>query len=231
MLTRRDIKSTETQFGNWIAGTPIPEEQKVVSWCDGDLAQIDNIVSEDSLILYQENLICACKQNAARSGTEQWADLTKVFPMMQKLQRTISVSDVPVELHPLKCLITEQLQNLADEGRLKLKPSKKHAIIDFVASTPEMTAKSATRNGILHGGLENGMIDRNTKSYPDFDVMLATCKLDPTDEEYKLCIDSFPYLFKSYLENGHVEDEVFERLGFPMDKDVDGLEVSNYKFV
>ena len=76
-------KDLRTQFGNWIAGTPIPEEQKVVSWCDGDLAQIDNIVSEDSLILYQENLICACKQNAARSGTEQWADLTKVFPMMQ----------------------------------------------------------------------------------------------------------------------------------------------------
>ena len=89
-----------------------------------------------------------------------------------------------------------------------------------------MTAKSATRNGILHGGLENGMIDRNTKRYPDFNAMLATCKLDPSNKEYKLCIDSFPYPFKLYLENGHVDDEVYERLGFPIDRDVDGLEVS-----
>ena len=54
-----------------------------------------------------------------------------------------------------------------------------------------MTTKSATRNGIIHGGLENGMIDRNTKRYPDFDAMLAPCKFFPTQEEYQLCVDSF----------------------------------------
>ena len=70
------IRKLRTEFGEWIIGTPISEEHRVVSWCDGDLAQIDNIVSEDSLSLYEDNLICACKQNAARSGTEQWADLT-----------------------------------------------------------------------------------------------------------------------------------------------------------
>ena len=43
---------------------------KAVSWCDGDLAQIENIVSLDSLPIYKENMMCAAKQNAARSGTE-----------------------------------------------------------------------------------------------------------------------------------------------------------------
>ena len=65
------VKKLRTEFGDWMDGTPVPEEQRVVSWCDGDLAQIDNIVSEDSLAIYEENLISACKQNAARSGTEQ----------------------------------------------------------------------------------------------------------------------------------------------------------------
>ena len=65
------VKKLRTEFGDWMDGTPVPEEQRVVSWCDCDLAQIDNIVSEDSLAIYEENLISACKQNAARSGTEQ----------------------------------------------------------------------------------------------------------------------------------------------------------------
>ena len=58
--------------------------------------------------------------------------------------------------------------------------------------------------------------------------MLATYKLDPTKEEYTLCVDSFAYSFKLYQENGHVEDEVFEKLGLPMDKDVIDIVVRYY---
>ena len=65
-----------------------------------------NIVSEDSLSLYVENLIRVCKQNAAISGTEYWVDLT------QKLQSTVSVSNVSVELNPLKQLITAEIQKV-----------------------------------------------------------------------------------------------------------------------
>ena len=109
-----------------------------------------------------------------------------------------------------------------------LKPSKKHAIIDFIASVPTMTTRAVNRENIIHGFKENGMIDTSMFTYPDFNKMLATCRLDPTNEEYKLCVDSFPYLFKLFQEKGHVEDEVFERLGFPMDQDVDGTKVSFY---
>ena len=66
-------------------GTPLPEDMKAVSWCDGDLAQIENIVSQESLDLYKENMVCANKQNPARSGTEQAADLTNTFKLMNKL--------------------------------------------------------------------------------------------------------------------------------------------------
>ena len=81
------IRETRKDFGDWVEGTPIPEDLKAVSWCDGDLAQIDNIVSDESLSLYRENMVCANKKNAARSGTEQAADLTKTFKIMQALQK------------------------------------------------------------------------------------------------------------------------------------------------
>ena len=53
---------------------------------------------------------------------------------MQKLKHTVSVSDVSVDLHHLKHLISNEIQTLTDLGKLRLKLSKKHTIIDFVVS-------------------------------------------------------------------------------------------------
>ena len=51
---------------------------------------------------------------------------------------------------------------------------------------------------------------------------MATCRCNPTKDEYKLCIDMFPTLMEHFQENGHIEDEFFETLGFPMNEDTDG---------
>ena len=64
-----------------------------------DLAQIENIVSEESLKLYKKNNIYAKKQNAACSAIEQAADLTKTFKIMHRLQKTVSVSNIPCSNH------------------------------------------------------------------------------------------------------------------------------------
>ena len=131
-------------------------------------------------------MICANKQNNTRSATEQWADLAKVFKVMHSLQGKVSVSDVSTDLHLMKRKITLELQKLSDNNKLKLKPTKKNGIIDFVSSVPEMASKEVTRNNIIHGGIQNGIIDNKMYRYPDFDKMLATCRLDPTVEEYQL---------------------------------------------
>ena len=105
-------------FADWVEGTPIPEDLFAVSWCDGDLAQIANSVKYDSISLYNQHLIIANKQNAARSGTEQSADLGKSFKSMKSLEKTVTVSSIPIERHPLKRSITKALNKLQDEGRL-----------------------------------------------------------------------------------------------------------------
>ena len=91
-----------------------------------------------------------------------------------------------------------------------------------------MTAKAVTRDNVLHGFKENEMIDTKFFRFLNFNKMLATYIMDPTESEYKLCVHTFLHLFKIYQENGHINDEEFERLGLPMDKDVDGTEVSLY---
>ena len=49
-------------------------------------------------------------------------------------------------------------QKLANENKLILKYSKNNAIVDFVSCVPEMTKKEVTRNNIIHGFIENGMM-------------------------------------------------------------------------
>ena len=82
------IKRSREEFSEWRDGMPVPDHLTAVSCCDGDLAQISNIMREESIELYKENKIIANKQNPARSGTEQAADLTKAFKIMHILQKT-----------------------------------------------------------------------------------------------------------------------------------------------
>ena len=40
-----------------------------VSWCDGDFVQIENIITEDSLDIYEQSIMWANKQNNIKSAT------------------------------------------------------------------------------------------------------------------------------------------------------------------
>ena len=91
------VKNTRIEYGCWIEGSPIAEDLKTVSWSDGDAKQVETIVSENSIDIYKENMIVANKQNAARSGTEQAADLTKTFKIMNLLQNKVTVSNIPCD--------------------------------------------------------------------------------------------------------------------------------------
>ena len=75
------------------------------------------------------------------------------------------------------------LHKLGNENKLILKSSEKNAIIDCVSCVPETTTKSVTRNNIIHGFVENGMIDFENNRFPDFNKILETCRKDPTVEE------------------------------------------------
>ena len=152
------IENSRKEFStNYEKGTKVPRHLKAVSWCDGDLAQIDNIVSRESISLYRENMIIACKQNAARSGVEQAADLTKVFKLMHRFQKTVPVSNIPVENHPLKNWVSKSFKNLQEEGKLNLKGLQIAHLIDFISSFPEMIAKAVMRKNITHGFKVNGL--------------------------------------------------------------------------
>ena len=125
----------------------------------------------------------------------------------------------------MKHTIYNSPQKLANENKLILRSSKNNAIIEFVSCVPEMTTQVVTINNIIHGFVDNGMIDFDNNRFPDFDKILAKCRTEPTVEEYKLCETRFPYVLQNYLEDDHVDDSKIEELGFPVDLDECGTSV------
>jgi len=114
---------------------------------------------------------------------------------------------------------------------LKLNVTKKNALVDFLSCLPQMLTKAAKRSNIAHGFVANGLVgDEATHSseygFPDFDLMLDTVRQEVTQEEYQLCRSTFSGLFQFQMKNGHAEETEHNRLGFPMDKDPSGQEVS-----
>ena len=174
---------------------------------------------------YRLNKIIANKQNPGRTGTEKPADLTRTFRLQKRLENNFTLCDVPVERHPMKKAVSKALTTLRSEGRLVLKTNKSRAIIDFVSSLPEKTCKTTTRDNILEGFLQAGYIDSKKLRYPDLNKILSTCRRNPTNSEYALCLEKLPVLLKIVLDKGHIVDSIFEEMGFPLDKDPEGNEV------
>lgn len=64
------VKKSHMLFHGWNEGNAIPLELMAVSWSDGDITQIQNIVTPESLEVYRNNMITANKQNPQHTGTE-----------------------------------------------------------------------------------------------------------------------------------------------------------------
>ena len=202
-------------------GLDIPDALTAVSWCDGDLSQIDAITN--SIPLFAENKIVANKQHAARSGVEQPADVSRVFKQIKQLINTTSNAHLPVERCPIKKLLSEAISE--DLSCIKLASNKRGALIDFISILPEVATKACTKSNIQHGFIESGIIDKDNHRYPVFNKMLATCRRNPTQDEYNIAKSNFPDFLYSVEERGLIPEEQYEMRGIQVDKDAHGNEV------
>ena len=172
-------------------GNPIDDSMQVVSWCDGDIQQVATIVEEESLEKFKSLKITANKQSAARSATEQAADLAKVFKSQHALQRMTTVQNVDPVNHPMKRTLQQGFVKMAAK-ELNLKLDKRKALIDFLACIPEVLTTAGKRSNVVHGFVANGLVGDEAKfkskfAFPDFDLMLATVRRKVTTTEHNLC--------------------------------------------
>ena len=72
----------------------------------------------------------------------------------------------------------------------------------------------------------NGMIDGKTHTYPDIIKMLQTCKQEVKQDQVDLVFKHFSTLYSIMKEEGHITEEVYDRLGFDPDTNYTGDTVS-----
>jgi hypothetical protein len=96
---------------------------------------------------------------------------------------------------------------------------KEQALIDFVSCYPSILSRSACSTSVAKGFLYNGMIDKNTKNWPDMKAILSTCKNRKLNEEEEEIIQFlFPILYEEQCDKGYLSDEFLEEIGFIPDK-------------
>ena len=83
--------------------------------------------------------------------------------MCKKLDKIYSVSDVPVEQHPMKLLLLQTFDKLS-HSKIYLKSTKQKALVDFLSPLPEVATRSCTKKNVQYGFIENGMIDKKDKT-------------------------------------------------------------------
>jgi len=145
-MTKRHLKSTRRMHSCHLStlpvknecadfdvssGTSISDELTAVAWCDGDLEQVNAIINDrDSCT---DMKVIANKQNAARAGVEQPADLAKVFVIFKQTNKTRTVTDAVLFRQLMKRRVTKAFES---DGLkvLNLISNKKNFLIEFIAS-------------------------------------------------------------------------------------------------
>ena len=155
----------------------------------------------------------------ARSGTEQAADLAKLFALLKKYEVTTTTP----EMAPLKRDLIDAMNDL--KGVVCLPASHLAALIDFLASLPGILQKIATRTIIRQGFVEAGVIDDVSHSVPDIAAIIRTTRRQLSLEEEQNFIEQFPKLLNVFLQDGNLTDDVIEQHGIPIDIDAKGNEV------
>jgi hypothetical protein len=143
------------------------------------------------------------------------------------LQKVTTASDKAAGTSSYKDQIRYLLNLSKLQGDLSLPTNKTEALLDYLSCLPQMLTKAVSVNNLQKGFRENGMLSRNCYSqtpyaFPCFDSMLSTCRKVMPIEIRNLCKEHFPTLVATAIKNGHVHEELYDNLGFPMDQDVEG---------
>lgn len=218
------IEQTRQRLGKDPHG-PVPHHLKASSFIDGAGPQLQALVDSSLQELEEELKIDTYKHNPARSGAEQAADLARVFKAIKANVNQYEANKFPVSLL-LRGNLVASFKSI--EGNLNISAAKRNTIIDFCATLPMLMSKAATPDGIVHGFVENGMLNKRTLDFPDVGQCLGTCRVPLPKWCEDLFFSKFPVLYNAFVSAGMVTDTMMEELGFPCDRDSSGEAVHRH---
>jgi hypothetical protein len=169
--------------------------------------------------------VMSCKHASSTSAIQQMADIGRQFAIFKALCKTVTNINLPSGFG-LKGEIEYYIDSYQASGELMLKLPARKATIDHICSCPEIYGKAIQPKTTKKSFVVNGMMDENTHTYPDIFKMMKTCKLQDYKQEYEnLLFAHLPVLYQTMKETGQIPEEVYDRLGFPVDTNYVGDKV------
>ena len=169
--------------------------------------------------------VIACKHASSTSAVQQMADIGRQFAIFKAACKTTTAINVPSGFG-LKGEIEYELDCLQASGKLILKLPSKKAIIDHIVSCPEIYGKAMQPKTTRKSFVINRMMDEITHTYSDVYMIMKICKLQDYKKEYEdLLFNNFSELYQTMKLNGHIPEDVYDRLGFPADTNYAGEKV------
>jgi len=204
-----------------VPGEEVPEHLAAVSWLDGGGPQLAAVTSEHHTRECLKYRVCTNKHSAATSARQQHCDRCSLFRAFHFLEGAMLV-DWPAATH-LKSRLEIQFRDLG--GVLRLKPTHKAALIDFLCRLPAMLAKAMTPSAITNAFVSTGLLDAESRMQPNFATIVGNISRPVSLAEEKLCFDMFDDLYQYGIEHGQFPDRLLSEMGFPVDISIDGSEV------
>jgi hypothetical protein len=216
----------------WLGHTKthdVPDYLRAVSWQDGCDGQLKLVTSEDSLEEDVRRNIMACKQSAARTTTEQSADVGSCFKAYRKFQKDMSVKDNDFRNRGLVMQIEKAIRERIERNELNLETFKFNAIVHLISKTPSCQSETYTFERISKGFIRNGQIS-TTRNSPVPDIMgcLGTLRYEYPDKSEKHLQTLFDHFYPIMHDNGHIEEADYDELDIRMDTNSKGDIVSKH---
>ena len=165
--------------------------------------------------------IMSCKHASSTSSIVQSADIGRQFAIVKVESKNTTAVNLP-HGYGLKGNIEDIFDTYKARGILKVKLPARKAITDHIVSCPEIFGKAMAPKTTKKGCIVNGMIDEKTETYPDIYKMLNTCKQEVKEEQVDKFFTHFSELYSIMESNGHITEDVYDRIGFIKDTNYAG---------
>ena len=188
---------------------------------DGHGPSLKAIIDKTQMSKEEALKVLACKHASSTSSIVQSADIGRQFAIVKALSKTTSSVNLPHGFG-MKGFLEDVFDDHKARGVLILKLPARKAIIDHIVSCPRIFGRAMSPKTTKKGFIVNGMIDDKTETYPDIIKMLQTCKQEIPKEQEDLVFHNFSELYSIMKKDGHITEDVYDRLGFMQDTNYDG---------
>lgn len=197
---------------DWDPEEDVPEHGRAVSWSDGDIAMMQEMVSMAEELLGKK--IWVAKHGGKCSGRDQFADLMRCFVIIKEEVKRISAEGLgDVGFYGT---VESMFKGWRDEKKIAFEYEKERAIRDGIKIAPQVTYKACERK-IVQKGWKEGGYDFETGCVNEIKILSnIQRKVDPSEElDYER---TWTERYNMVAADGQVTEAMYDRCGFRQGK-------------